>query len=389
MKTGAGIEWTGPRRWNPIVGCSRVTDGCRHCYAEQVALANVRKFLAIVEAAGARVTPAQYLTALYYCRAVRSTSGAASPWSGRAQIAWHKLLDPLLWRSAHLIFANSMSDVLHESLTDREVLGLVGLMACSSSTFQVLTKRPERLGLLRRMDSATLVMYAAGLCRRAPAAAADDIQQSSLGRLTAGEREALAERTRAELHARWLRAAPIFDAAATRGEAGARAGAGPKIAERIWWGVSISQQRDAERFLPPLLRARVGHRWASCEPLVAGDLDLTAVARDGSRCPWDRSTFNALSGERALEWVVVGGESVGPGQTARPFPLDCAERVVADCRAAGVPVFAKQLGAATERGGLVQVVDRAVAGRKGDAIEAAPPALQVREMPAALAGFRR
>ena len=91
----------------------------------------------------------------------------------------------------------------------------------------------------------------------------------------------------------------------------------------VWLGVSVENQAAGDLRIPDLIATPAAVRWLSVEPQI-GPVVL--------RPEW-------LAG---LHWVVVGGES-GPG--ARPFDVGWARALVAQCRAAGVAVFVKQLGA--------------------------------------------
>lgn len=121
MGDKTGIEWT-DATWNPVRGCSKVSDGCKHCYAETVA---------------ARFSgPGQPYEGTI-------TNGR---WNGTIRAAMDHLQDPLHWRRPRRIFVNSMSDLFHEEIP-AEVLGSIfHVMAeAKQHTFQVLTKRPERM----------------------------------------------------------------------------------------------------------------------------------------------------------------------------------------------------------------------------------------------------
>lgn len=119
MSDASKIEWT-DATWNPVRGCSRVSEGCRNCYAERIA----SRF-----------------------------SGPGQPfewfakdgkWTGEVFLEPEKLLVPLRWRKPRKIFVNSMSDLFHEELSDRAIAAVFGVMAaCPHHIFQVLTKRPE------------------------------------------------------------------------------------------------------------------------------------------------------------------------------------------------------------------------------------------------------
>ncbi len=123
----------------------------------------------------------------------------------------------------------------------------------------------------------------------------------------------------------------------------------------VWLGVSVENQRFADERIPLLLQTPAAVRFISAEPLL-GSVDLKAhmpkpmfyCAGCGkerfrpycSPCQRDLDTVtNQIIG---LDWVIVGGES---GEEARPFAIEWARSIAEQCRAAGVPVFVKQLGA--------------------------------------------
>lgn len=123
MSDKSGIEWT-DATWNPVTGCTKVSQGCKHCYAERE--------WARISAPRDRCKPNRY--------------------TGRAftDVACHPdLLDkPLRWRKPRMIFVNSMSDLFHEAVPDKFVIDVFCIMARAidhGHTFQVLTKRPERM----------------------------------------------------------------------------------------------------------------------------------------------------------------------------------------------------------------------------------------------------
>lgn len=124
MSAETSIEWT-DRTWNPTRGCSRVSEGCRNCYAERVAW----RF---------RDGPYAGLVTLH-------PSGEPR-WNGKIQLLPVALDAPLGWRKPQRVFVNSMSDLLHEDVPDRFVAAVFGVMAISRRhTYQVLTKRPGRM----------------------------------------------------------------------------------------------------------------------------------------------------------------------------------------------------------------------------------------------------
>jgi protein gp37 len=119
------IEWT-DATWNPVRGCSRVSEGCRNCYAERIA---------------ARFSG----PGLTFERFARSTEDGPR-WTGEVALVEDRLLEPLRWITPQRIFVNSMSDLFHEKLTFQEIDRVFAIMLqAPRHTFQVLTKRPARM----------------------------------------------------------------------------------------------------------------------------------------------------------------------------------------------------------------------------------------------------
>jgi protein gp37 len=122
------IEWT-DRTWNPVRGCSRVSEGCRRCYAERIFARNL---------------PAMRSPTTKEPFAIMTPSGAR--WTGKVELIESKLSEPLHWKKPQRVFVNSMSDLFHEALPDDAIERVFAVMAlCPHITFQVLTKRPERM----------------------------------------------------------------------------------------------------------------------------------------------------------------------------------------------------------------------------------------------------
>lgn len=126
MADKSSIEWTNAT-WNPIRGCTRVSEGCRNCYAERVA---------------ARFSqpgdPYEGLAGWTKSREPR--------WTGKVITVPLHLKDPLKWKAPRMIFVNSMSDLFHEDLPFDDVLAIVDVMRqAPQHIYQILTKRPERM----------------------------------------------------------------------------------------------------------------------------------------------------------------------------------------------------------------------------------------------------
>lgn len=330
MSTRTGIEWT-DATWNVLVGCTKVSRGCKHCYAKTL---HDRRQVAYLSG---KPMPPQY----------------AHPFE-RVQFLPERLDQPLRWRAPRRIFVNALSDLFHDQVTDEQLDRIFAVMALAPRhTFQVLTKRPERM--------------------------------------------------RDYLSARYL-PGRIVD---TFIRFGGWAFTTEWPLENVWLGVSVENQDCANERIPLLARTPAAVRFLSCEPLL-GPIDFEEAGSLGPEVgdPW---AFSALTGTDGcdepipgMDWVIVGGES-GPG--ARPMDLRWAASIVAQCRAAGVPVFVKQLGAVPMepesdwRGrALTRVLSAKNRNRvpdgfvplacggdaKGGRIECWPAELQVREFPRAL-----
>jgi protein gp37 len=118
MADRSAIEWT-EATWNPVTGCSKVSPGCAHCYAETFA--------------------------------ERWRGIAGHPYEQGFDLRlWPQRLEvPLRWRRPRMIFVNSMSDLFHEDIPDDYVAAVFDVMARADwHTFQILTKREDRLAAL-------------------------------------------------------------------------------------------------------------------------------------------------------------------------------------------------------------------------------------------------
>ena len=119
----SSIEWT-ESTWNPLTGCTKVSDGCKHCYAERMS----RRLKAMGQA--------------NYANGFKLTMHP------------HVLEKPLLWKSPQMIFVNSMSDLFHSEVPAPFILQVFDVMRRAHwHTFQVLTKRAKRLPDLIRKST--------------------------------------------------------------------------------------------------------------------------------------------------------------------------------------------------------------------------------------------
>ena len=114
----SAIEWT-QSTWNPVTGCTKVSPGCKHCYAERMA---------------------------------KRLQAMGQPNYRRGfEVSLHEqMLElPLAWKSPQTVFVNSMSDLFHESVPDEFLARVFAVMRRASwHTFQVLTKRADRLAVI-------------------------------------------------------------------------------------------------------------------------------------------------------------------------------------------------------------------------------------------------
>lgn len=295
MGDKTGIEWT-DATWNPIRGCTRVSEGCRNCYAETVA---------------ARFSgPGQ----AYHGFADRDRAG--SKWTGRVKTVWHMVDQPIRWQKPRRIFVNSMSDLFHPSLDIEELASIYAVMVAAvhlrGHTMQVLTKRPDymRQVLMQEQFWETVNAQAKSLITH------HDFLMRKRGETRAMPTEY-----------------------------------GPNNPPPgIWLGTSVENQAAADERIPHLLATPAALRFLSCEPLL-GPVDATRILRK-SRGRHDR--LHAFTGEwtsastgcvveevGTIDWVIAGGES-GPG--ARPMHPDWARQLRDQCELVSVPFFFKQWG---------------------------------------------
>lgn len=118
MSDGSSIEWT-EATWNPVRGCTKVSPGCKHCYAET------------------------------FSERFRGVPGHPFEQGFDLRLVPTALELPKRWRRGRLVFVNSMSDLFHEDVPVEYVARVFDVMReCPQHQFQVLTKRAERLEAL-------------------------------------------------------------------------------------------------------------------------------------------------------------------------------------------------------------------------------------------------
>jgi protein gp37 len=297
------IEWT-EKSWNPIIGCSKVSAGCKNCYAERMTyriynmlfrgkysgkaepygrVINWDKNKGNFKGFNGKVTLADYPNLI--------TSGKESQ-KITFEALEGRLEQPLHWKKPCRIFVNSMSDLFHPDVPFEFIQNVFVVMAlCPEHIFQVLTKRPERAlqfhnWLIEKNEFSAKVLVNA---------------------LRRGRKNADSYREHVEY--------PV---------------------PNIWLGVSVEDQKTADERIPILLQIPAAVRWLSVEPLL-GPVDLCRSVRN-FHFKNHRGFESTFFGDE-LHWVVIGGES---GPNARPMHPDWARKVKIDCRNAHVPIFIKQ-----------------------------------------------
>lgn len=114
MSISSHIEWT-DATWNPLRGCTKISPGCKHCYAET------------------------------FAERFRGVPGHPYERGFDLRLVPEKLLEPLRWSSPKMVFVNSMSDLFHPDVPDDYIVAVARVMiAADWHTYQVLTKRAER-----------------------------------------------------------------------------------------------------------------------------------------------------------------------------------------------------------------------------------------------------
>jgi protein gp37 len=329
------IEWA-TDVWNPTTGCDRVSPGCAHCYALELA-PKLRRFARARErkalAAGTPHTPGKWLDV---CDGGK-TSGPAFG------LTLHPdALDlPLRQRGARTYFVNSMSDLFHEDVPDEYIAAVFGVMAAADQhTFQVLTKRPERM-------RAWFAWYAAEARDRELGPGLDtssglDDMPADLG----------------------------FQCARSYGVELGEAHEIPWPLANVWLGVSIENRRFVRR-ADVLRETPAAVRFISAEPLLgplvfdsdigmATDRDWPHAEDDGySGVPehlrgdpytpaWEDGADLPELDLSGIDWLIVGGES---GKEHRPIREEWVRELRDACEASGTAFFFKQWGGRTPKSG--------------------------------------
>jgi len=118
MSANSAIEWT-DATWNPVRGCTKITPGCKHCYAE------------------------------VFAERFRGVKNHPYERGFDLRLVPDKLGEPLRWRAPKMVFVNSMSDLFHNDVSDDYIEAVTNVMVKADwHTYQVLTKRSKRMAKL-------------------------------------------------------------------------------------------------------------------------------------------------------------------------------------------------------------------------------------------------
>lgn len=284
MSDKTGIEWT-DATWNPVTGCAKVSQGCKHCYAERE---------------WPRMTK---LVPAYAGRDFTDVRTHAD-----------RLDQPLRWKKPRMIFVNSMSDLFHQAVPDDFIDSVFGVMwAClygrneqDGHIFQVLTKRADRMRDYFKTDrreawARSAVHHGGGID---PDGIWDQVMDAD------GPHPRI-----------WLGVSVENQAAADE-----------RIPLLLDTPAAV-RWVSAEPLLGPV-------RLSGLFGLITDDEDVRIDALNGTFVTSRHQEEPAPLGAR-LDWVVVGGES---GTNARPMYPDWARSLRDQCAAASVPFLFKQWG---------------------------------------------
>lgn len=283
----SSIEWT-DSTWNPIrarrtadgkVGwhCEKISAGCANCYSET------------------------------FNRRELPNGGTGFPYAQNAGRLVHIFADeamlqaPLRWKKPRKVFVCSMTDLFADFVPLEFIDKVFAVMAlCPQHTFQVLTKRPERMR-----------EYFSDLGYRQELIGIEAEYRSGLDRFRRSTDE----------------------------ETGCAGDALPRWQlplSNVWLGISAEDQPNLLKRAPYLIETPAAKHFISYEPAL-GPIDLHAiVAHDGDGPARDLSWIGS---DAAVDWVISGSES---GPHRRPAALEWFQRLNEQCVAAGVPHFHKQ-----------------------------------------------
>jgi protein gp37 len=293
MAENSTIEWT-DHTFNPWIGCTKVSPGCLHCYAETQD--NFRKWTP--DGWGKGKPRRRTSTALW--NQVRKWNRDAERRRVSALHSW-PAGKPLEW-SRPRVFCASLADWLDDEVPVEWLADLLQLIhETPALDWLLLTKRPENFTGRTCAASFHLSGYRDGQTSENPTAAPMSAWEAVMD---------------------WSRGiCPL---------------------PNVWVGTTVEDQTRADQRIPKLLEIPARVRFLSCEPLL-GPVDLFAACFNDDDPEEEKIQFgrNHRGLRFGVDWVIAGGES-GPG--ARPMHPEWARSLRDQCQAAGVPFLFKQWG---------------------------------------------
>ena len=295
MSANTPIEWTGAT-WNPTLGCSKKSPGCKNCYAIRVAHRLQRNPNPKIAKAFEGLTIIQ---------------NGAPNWTGRVNFVPDRLSIPLRTKKPTTYFVNSLSDLFHENVSDEQIyLAFAVMHQCPQHTFQVLTKEAERM---REWCANAPARFG----HLPPIGKAWPLPNVWLG--TSVENQEYADKRiplllQTPAAVRFISAEPLLGPV----DLGIWTEEGLECSACKWKGTEAAAKEDGDEEDPGLLCPKCNERCC--------------------HTPLDE----LLGAEIGINWVIAGGES---GPDARPCDVAWIRSLIQQCEAAGVPCFVKQLGA--------------------------------------------
>jgi protein gp37 len=338
MAQASKIQWT-DTTWNPVAGCTKVSDGCRNCYA----MGSARRLAAIAEAdlvAGRNPgRKAHYRRVVAYSKCVLGVDPhPLAQWNNKVVCVDEALADPLHRKKPRRIFVNSMSDLFHKDVPVEFIVKVRAVMALTPHhTYQTLTKRPERMEEIDNSVDMPAMIY------RQVSRWLDHFDGDPLG------------------------SGPLWNIAHKLAEWRGEGERWTWLLPNEWKGTSVENQAAADERRDHLRRCPASVKFVSYEPAL-------------ERVDW--------TGWEFIDQLIIGGES---GRNARPFNVDWARDSIAWCREHNIRAFVKQLGAKpafdpnTETGVYHHMEDglciKKLRDSHGGDMSEWPEDLRVREMP--------
>jgi len=215
------IEWT-DKTWNPVIGCSKISEGCENCYAEKMAF----RLTNMLKNTKNHISNEINTSCIAYSSIIEN-----GKWNGKTALRKDKLQEPSKWKKPCKIFVCDMGDLFHESVPFQWIDKIFTVCACNPHhIFQLLTKRPERA--LKYFNW------------KEPDWANEGMREDDGVKIPFKDWK-------------W----PL---------------------DNVWIGVTVENQEQSEIRIPLLSKIPVRIKYISCEPLL-GPIDLSEIIYEGQK----------------------------------------------------------------------------------------------------------